>query len=430
MHQPSTVFKDQLSNGLTVVVYPLRAVPKVVTQLWYNVGSKHEKEGERGLAHFLEHMLFKGTKQFSETDIIAITNRLAGDCNAFTSHDFTVYEFEFPKQDWSVACQILADTMHNCTFKPEHMVSEMKAVIQELKLYKDNYQASLEEALVSTIFAHHPYHHPIIGYKQDLWSMTRESLLAFYRNYYQPNNATLVVVGDIDPEHVMTQANHYFGSLPSVEKPRVAVPHWLHDISSSSVTLYRDIDQSLASVAWVIPGISAKNKGVVDALVWILGSGRGSRLYKKLVQDENLVTSIHARTTSLFEQDLLLVDFEPAHEADNEKIIGLIGREAQQLAAQLPTQEEVHRALSKMKAAQLSVFEDYEECASELGQLFTATQDQNYLLTYLPADPQNLANDIREFAAFYLRPSVMNTGFVLPLPESDEKQWINLQERS
>src|SRR3990170_7174781 len=207
------IFKKKLDNGLTVLVYPRHSIPKVSTQLWYNVGSKDEKTGEKGLAHLLEHMIFKGTKRLSESDINLITTKLSGSCNAFTSYDYTGYLFDFPTQNWKHSIEILANCMTNCTFKEELLNSELKAVIQELKMYRDYYSSGLMEELVSTIYSDHPYHHPIIGYKQDLWNITRESLLEFYHKHYTPNNATLVVVGDVEPNEVFNTANEYFGHI-------------------------------------------------------------------------------------------------------------------------------------------------------------------------------------------------------------------------
>ena len=165
------VTKYTLSNGMNVLVLPSHIIPKVSVQLWYYVGSKDEQSREKGLAHLLEHMIFKGTATLSESDINEITHKLSGTCNAFTSYDYTAYIFDFPTQNWQMSLRLLADCMRNCTFKQEHLNSELKAVIQELKMYKDNYTSSLLESMMASIFPDHPYHHPIIGYKQDLWSL-------------------------------------------------------------------------------------------------------------------------------------------------------------------------------------------------------------------------------------------------------------------
>ena len=139
----ANVIKVSLANGLTVLIHPVHTIPKVAVQLWYGVGSKNEYGGERGLAHLLEHMTFKGTRKLSESDINLIAHRLSGSCNAFTSHDYTCYVYDLPSQYWTVALDLLADCMINCTFKNELLYSEVRAVIQELKMYKDDYPSTL-----------------------------------------------------------------------------------------------------------------------------------------------------------------------------------------------------------------------------------------------------------------------------------------------
>ena len=132
------VRKKILKNGLTVLVLPSSNIPKVSVQLWYNVGSKDEQSGQKGIAHLIEHMIFKGTKKLSESDINLIVNKLSGYCNAFTSYDYTGYLFDFPSEHWHESLPMLADCMKNCTMKEDFLNSELKAVIQELKMYKDN----------------------------------------------------------------------------------------------------------------------------------------------------------------------------------------------------------------------------------------------------------------------------------------------------
>jgi predicted Zn-dependent peptidase len=163
------VYKKILKNGLAVLVRPMHTIPEVSLQIWYKVGSKDEKSGERGIAHLIEHMIFKGTQgkgslPLSESDINIVVHKLSGSCNAFTSYDYTGYLFTFPTHNWKEALPIMADCMQHCAFKEDHLSSEMKAVIQELKLYRDEYADLLLNDLLAVIFPDHPYHYPIIGY--------------------------------------------------------------------------------------------------------------------------------------------------------------------------------------------------------------------------------------------------------------------------
>ena len=184
-------------------------------------------------------MIFKGTTgkkslNLSESDINLTTHLLSGSCNAWTSFDYTGYCFDFPVHNWHYALPIMADCMQHAAFKEDHLSSEMKAVIQELKMRKDNYLVSLAEAMITTIFQDHPYHYPIIGYKQDLWAVRAKDLHAFYKKHYLPNNATLVVVGDVQPQEVFDLAEHYFGAIPGAPHYTKEMFYVTHDIISKS----------------------------------------------------------------------------------------------------------------------------------------------------------------------------------------------------
>lgn len=295
------VYKHILKNGLTILAVSQKTIPKVSTQLWYNVGSKDETDGEKGIAHLIEHMIFKGTNKLSECDINLITHKLSGYCNAFTSYDYTGYLFDFPSQNWHESLILLADCMRNCTFKEEFLNSELKAVIQEIKMYKDDYATTLIENMLSAIFPDHPYHYPIIGYKQDLWNLSREKLLQFYQQHYIPNNATLVVVGDVDPESVFTKSEQAFGEIfPDLNYRKKEFYH-SSDLRSTATVLYRDIQQPLILVAWVVPGSKIGRDYIIDIFTWIIGSGKGSRLYRKLVDDLQLLTELEAFNFDLTE---------------------------------------------------------------------------------------------------------------------------------
>ncbi|MFC1842431.1 M16 family metallopeptidase, partial [Candidatus Dependentiae bacterium] len=172
------VQKRVLSNGMTVLVREVHNIPKVSMQVFYNVGSKDEKTGEKGIAHLIEHMVFKGTDKLSEMDINATMHKLSGTSNAFTSYDYTGYLFNLPTQHWKEAFPIMAECMTNCAFKDDHLNSEMKAVIQEMKMYRDDYTRHLVFEMLTLIFPDHPYHYPIIGHKQDLYNVRGKDLLA------------------------------------------------------------------------------------------------------------------------------------------------------------------------------------------------------------------------------------------------------------
>lgn len=430
VHDKQKIYKKVLSNGLTVLVRPNHLIPKVSTQLWYNVGSKDEKTNEKGIAHLIEHMIFKGTKNLTESDINMITHKLSGYCNAFTSYDYTGYLFDFPSHHWQEALPIMADCMQNCTFKEELLASEMKAVIQELKMYKDNYTSSLVEEMISTIFPDHPYHFPIIGFKQDLWSLKREALVNFYKKHYVPNNATLVVVGDVEPENVFSQAEKYFGEIkaePSYKKEQF---FYNPDIISKTVTMYRDVQQPSVILSFVLPGAVARNDYLYDVLSWVLGLGKGSRLHHLLVDELQLATDVEAFCYDLFDYAPYFIYFQPKKAEDIDTIIKLIQKEIDAIIENGLTEEELLRASKQAKAQYLELLEDNQKQAYVIGQSFVATGDENFLFNYLDFPREKVSGAIQDLLIKYFKPSVMHKGIILPLAEQDKAYWQQIQEQS
>jgi zinc protease len=430
------VIKFVLENGLTILVYPTHMIPKVCMQMWYNVGSKDEVTGEKGLAHLIEHMIFKGTSgeealPLSESDLNMIGGKLSAQFNAFTTQDFTGYRFDVPTENWRHMLPIIADCMQHCSFKDEHLNSEMKAVIQELKMRKDNYTTDLAESMLGAIFADHPYQYPIIGFKQDLWSVKGSDLRAFYEKHYVPNNATLIVVGDVDPQEVFALAQEYFGDIkPNLEYKRPQF-YLNRDIASKSITLYRDIAQPICFLAYVVPGLSSKTKHLIDLLSVILGSGKSSRLYKAVVNDSELATSLSTyHWSTLFDYGIFFIMFEPKDVANVDQIISIINKEIEDLVVNGIKPQELETAVNQSKMKYYSVLENMQQQAFDIGKFYLATGDENYVFDYLKQPLDTLQHEVRAMLEYYFRPSIMHKGLIVPLPEEEKKQWVALQKES
>lgn len=424
------VQKKILSNGLTILVKTTSLIPKVSIQLWYNVGSKDEQTGEKGIAHLIEHMIFKGTNELSESDINLITAKLSGYANAFTSYDYTGYLFDFPTQNWKETLPIMSDCMKNCTFKQDLLNSELKAVIQELRMYKDNYFSSLIEGLTNAIFVGHPYQHPIIGYKQDLWNLSRQNLVNFYKKHYVPNNATLVIVGDVSSDEVFKEVENNFGEIEPNLSYKKEEFYLSRDLSTKGLTLYRDISQPMISMVYSIPGVKDKVDYQVDTLTWLLGAGRGSRLYKILIDEKQLVTDLKINLEDLFEKSLFIICFTPKDIEKKDQIIEIIKNEIEDLAINGPNKKELQRATKKLESDFLTLFENNQSQAYALGKFYLANGDENYIYNYLEGNTPDLSEKIKILLKENFHPSMMNIGQVLPLSEKDRELWLKLQELS
>jgi zinc protease len=428
--QKKFVEKKVLSNGMTVLVKVAKQIPKVSIQLWYHVGSKDEKTGERGIAHLIEHMIFKGTDKLSESDINILTHRLSGNTNAFTSYDYTGYLFNFPTQHWREAFPIMADTMQNVSFKDDHLNSEMKAVIQELKMNRDNYTRSAVMELMSAIFPDHPYHYPVIGYKQDLWSVHADDLRKFYKKHYWPNNATLVVVGDVDPQEVFALAEKNFGPIKPNPDYKKEDFYFNQDIVAKSITLYRDVKHPVAMMMFVVPGIKSKASQLLDVLALALGTGKASRLHRKLVDELQVATSIVTDYWSLFDHSLFFFIYEPRTIQDIPAVEKLILQELEAIAKTGFSDQELVRAVKKAKMNYFNMLESTQQQAQEIGLYYLATGDENFAFNYLNQSMEEIGKGVHDLIRSYFRPAVAHKALVMPLPEEEKIVWQGMQQLS
>ena len=425
------VFKYVLENGLTVAICPKKLAPKVSMQLWYNVGSKHEQAGEKGMAHFIEHMIFKGTHDLlSESDINLIAQKLSADINAFTSFDYTCYFFDVPLANWTQVLPVFADCMQNVKFDQEHLNSEVKAVIQELKMYRDNYESTLAEGLVTAIFESHPYHYPIIGYKQDLWNLKRETLIKFYKKYYVPNNATLVLVGDFDPQQALQEVKKYFGSIPKGSEIIHEKFEITDELQSKAVTIYKDVAQPLSMFVFALSKAEEKKLFYYDIVAYLLANGKGSRLYKILIDELQLATSVSTMTYDLVDRELFFIIVKPKREEDIAQIKKIILEQLSALASQEIPEIELRRALNLAYIDQQHLLEDVHKQAYAIGKSILATGDENYPFNYCNYDEKTIQQDIQNIVRHYFRPSLCHEGKIVKLADADREYFDTLQEAS
>lgn len=424
------VHRADLDNGLTVLSRRVDTPQKVSVQLWYNVGSKDEQSNEFGLAHWLEHMIFGGTETLSESDIDAITQKISASCNASTFKDWTRYYFNVPTQHWKKVLPVMADCMKNCTFKEDKLASEVKVVIQELKMRKENYQQVLYEKLMAAVYPDSPYQHPIIGYKQDLWNLSRDNMYQFYQKHYVPNNAVLVVVGDVDPYDVESSAQEYFGHIPADHTYTKQSSYHNKDIGTHSVTIYRDVQVPRVTVAYGIPGIKEKRDFVVDTLSLLLTGGKESRLHKKLVDETQLVRSVGSGCFGQVEHDLFVITFEPQNIEYVEEVIQVINQEFAEIAQAGVNFEELERASRIFKTDLYDTFESNSEQATLLGMTYLSTKDENYMFTRLHDDLPRLQHEIADYVREYMQPFHMHRAYLLPFAPGCSAEWQKIQQQS
>jgi zinc protease len=415
------VRKTTLENGLSVITKEVHTAPVVSVQVWYKVGTRNEKLGVNGIAHQLEHMMFKGTKsrpvQFGK-----LFSALGSDSNAFTSHDQTVYYGTAERNKLKALLTLEADRMQNAVIDTKQLNSEKRVVISELKGYENSPEYRLNRAVMRAAFPNHPYGLPVGGTEQDVEKFTLEQVKQYYKNFYSPDNAVLVIVGDIETNKTLEAVKEIFGKIPANKNTRLKdrvvekLENNIHkDVSNISEPIVLKQSGSAPLFQAVYPLPSAKHKDIpaLDVMDYILAEGRNSRLYQALV-NSGKASDVSASVISL--QDAgwyeLLVTANSA--SDLSQIKSIINREISNLASKEITAEELSRAKAQLEASVILSNRDITSLAMQLGNDEATTGDYTYTDRYLAAIQKITIEDVQQVAQKYLKQQSQTVGFFKP----------------
>jgi len=365
------VGRTVLDNGLVLLTKEVHTSPIVTSMIWYRVGSRNEELGQTGKSHFLEHMLFKGTERFKKGEIDLITLKNGGGNNAFTSHDFTAYYFNFASDRWDVALEIESDRMVNCAFDPEEFEAEKKVVIEELKTGLDSPWGLLLQEQEASAFKVHPYRNPIVGWLQDVERATVEEQQAYYRRYYHPNNATLVLAGDFETNQILTKVERAFGLIPAgTPPPSMLLKEPPQRGERRLIVRWRSKVPRLA-IAYHAPQIAHVDSYALQVLGVVLSEGKASRLYQRLVEREQSVTFVSAEYGEAKDPTLFHIRAEARGDHSVEEIETSIYHELGRIARGEVNQHELDRAKHQMEAHFILSRERTLDQAILLGQIET-----------------------------------------------------------
>src|SRR3982075_272885 len=290
-----------LGNGLQVVVIPDHRTPVVTQMIWYKVGSADETPGKSGLAHFLEHLMFKGTAKHPAGEFSQTVLRIGGNENAFTSLDYTGYFQRVPREHLAKMMEFEADRMTGLILKDENVLPERDVVLEEFNMrVANNPEARLTEQIMAALYLNHPYGRPVIGWRQEIEKLDREDALAFYKRFYAPNNATLVIAGDVDAKDVRPIVERTFGEVPpqpAIPAKRIR-PQEPTPAAPRTVTLSDPrVEQTSVRRYYLVPSSTTAASGespALDVLAQLMGNGSNSYLYRALVVDRPLAVRASA----------------------------------------------------------------------------------------------------------------------------------------
>lgn len=281
-----------LKNGLQIIVWPDNDIPNVALYTFYKVGGRNEYPGITGIAHYFEHMMFNGTSTREPGEFDRVMEAAGGSNNAYTSNDLTVYQDWFPRSALDTIFDLESDRMANLNFDPKVVESERRVVYSERRSRVDNDNfGSLLEQLNATAFVAHPYQFPVIGWPSDIESWTSEQLQDFYRTYYAPNNAVMVVVGDVAAEEIFRLAEATIGKIPAQPAPRAITTKEPEQKGERRVLVEKDAQTPLVAMGYHATAASDDDTSAVELLVAILAQGNSSRIQQGIVEKQIAVNA-------------------------------------------------------------------------------------------------------------------------------------------
>ncbi len=416
------VHEFKLDNGLKILVKEDHRAPVMVAQIWYKVGSSYEHDGITGVSHVLEHMMFKGTKKHGPGEFSRIIAENGGQENAFTGRDYTAYFQQLEKSRMEVSFEMEADRMRNLLLPPEEFAREVKVVMEERRMRTEDKPQSLTyEQLNAAAFVNSPYHHPIIGWMQDLESLETADLATWYQRWYAPNNATLVVVGDVVPEQVFELAKKHFGPLKPSElkqpKPR---------IESQQRGLRRITVRAPAELPYLLMGYKVPvlktaaeewEPYALEVLAGVLDGGDSARLTKSLIRKQQLAASAGAGYNLYsMRQDLFLLDGTPAQGHTTAELEKALRNEIEQLKSEPVSEQELARIKAQVVAGKTYEQDSPFYQAMQMGTLETVGLGWQRIDEYTDRVLAITAEQLQTVARKYLIDDHLTIAELEPLP--------------
>ncbi len=371
----SATFEKTLANGLRVIVKEDRRAPVVVHMVWYRAGAMDEKDGTSGVAHVLEHMMFKGTKTLKAGEFNQRVAAAGGRDNAFTSHDYTAYFQIVPKEALAEMMRLEADRMANLLLKSEDFASEIQVVMEERRLRtEDNPQARVYEAMNAAAFMSHPYRRPVIGWMNDLENMSWQDARDWYRAWYAPNNAYLVVVGDVDHREVFRLAERQYGKLKARTLPARKPQNEPPQRGPRRVTVKAPAQLPYLLMAWKVPKLVDVEKDrdpyALEVLSALLDGNAAARLPKRLVRGEKIAQSAEAGyDATLRGEALFLLAGQPAAGRSISELEAALREELRRIADEGVGEDELKRVKTQVVAAQVYKRDSMMAQAMEIGRM-------------------------------------------------------------
>lgn len=410
-----------LSNGLKVIVKEDHRSPVVVSQVWYKVGSSYEPEGLTGISHVLEHMMFKGTTEHKAGEFSRIIAANGGRENAFTGDDYTAYFQQLEKSRLPISFELEADRMRNLLLQEDQFKRELQVVMEERRMRTDDQpQALTYERFMATAYTKSPYHHPVIGWMRDLEHLTVRDVRDWYHRWYVPNNATIVVVGDVKPDEVFALAKKYFGAIPARPVPLADA-----SIEPAQQTPRRTTVSAPAEVPYLLLGYHApvltggrdREQYALDVISGILAGGQSARFARELIRGQRVAASVDASYDAATKYPpMFLVSGVPAAGHDVADVQRAVLAQVERLQTQRVSDAELERVKAQVIAQDIYGQDSVFGQAMLIGMFDTVGLDWRLRDRYVDNIRRVTADDVQAAARKYLNEHNMTVAILNPLP--------------
>jgi zinc protease len=409
-----------LDNGLKVLLLEDHKSPSVTFQVWYRVGSRNEQDGKSGLAHFLEHFMFKGTPTTAPEEYSRIIAKNGGRSNAFTTTDMTVYFATMSREKIGIELNLEADRMANALLGEKYFEPEKKVIQEERRLRtEDNPASALAEVANSVAYIIHPYRRPVVGWMEDIQNLKLQDLVDFYKLYYAPNNAFIVVTGDFSSAELLPKIKAAYGKIPrGGEIPKVNVTEQVQR-GERRVTLKKEAELPFILMFYHAPNLRSPDSYALDLLSVVLAGGRSSRLYHDLVYQKRLAHGIDADYSAVsidptgFSISAQLLPGKDAAELERE-----IDRVVDKVKSELVSDKELQKAKNQVEAAFVFAQDSIFGQAMKIGS-YEIAGGWRQMDSYLDNIRKVTREDIRRVAKLYLDRDRRTVGALIPTKEKN-----------
>jgi zinc protease len=410
------VFETTLGNGLKVLIVEEPKAPVVTVQVWYKVGSRNEETGRTGLSHMLEHMMFKGTPKVGPKQFDMIVTRNGGVDNAETQMDFTGYYEDFAADRVELGLMLEADRMENLLIDEKEFEPEHRVVIEERRLRIDDQPANvLGETMRATAFLAHAYRWPTIGWPSDMQAYTRDALLRYYRTYYVPNNATLVVAGDVKKGALLPKIQSLFGSIPRQPDPPKVITQEPPQLGERRVSVRKEAELPLLFVVYHAPNLTHPDGFALQVLAYVLGGGESARFHQKVVYEKRLASYVGADYNPVH-VDPFLFGFSagPLPGKTAEEVEQALYAEVERVQREPVADRELQKAKNQIESEFIFAQDSVHQLAEMLGR-YESVASWKLLDGFLEGVSKVTTADVQRVAQKYLGPDNRTVAILIPM---------------